>query len=253
MCPWVAKLLPWALPKTFCCHCFLIETEDRLILVDTGVSTLDCAQPSRLGFTHKLFQFQLNPHETALHHLETLGYRRDDLTDIVLTHLDSDHASGLCDFPNARVHVAIHSLEDARSRRSIHHWLRYRPHYLHDEIDWSLIDLDRGEQWMTFDRVQESPFGPDFLFVDLPGHTPGHLGVAVKSKEGWLLHAGDAYYHQSVLTKGRNDFRLLSFFEGRAHMNRSQAKETLQRIQALSDEVSVVCSHDAAFFPELDV
>lgn len=250
ICPWVARVIPGALPKTFCCHCLLIEYGDRLILVDAGFSTLDCATPSRLGITHKLLGFQLDPRETALHHLRRLGYQREDLTDIVLTHLDSDHASGVCDFPNARVHAAASSLEDARLGRSLQHRLRFRPHYLHEDVRWSLISLERGERWMSFERVQESPFGPDLLFVDLPGHTPGHLGVAARSGEGWLLHAGDAFYHQSVITEGQNASRLLSLFEGLVHMNRAQARETLIRIQDLSEEVSVICSHDADFFSE---
>lgn len=248
MCPWIGKLIPWAIPRTFCCHCLLIETNDRLILVDTGLGKQDCDRPARLGFTHKLFRFQLRPEETAIHQLKALGYQERDLSDIVLTHLDSDHASGLCDFPNAQVHVATDSLDDAMSARSFHHKLRYRPHYLQETNSWSLVDTEKGESWMGFDNVQESPFGPEVLLVSLPGHTPGHLGVAVKREDGWLLHAGDAYYDQSLMTEGRNQYRLLSFFEGRAHFDVKTARQTVKRLQALPHEVEVVCSHDASYF-----
>ena len=32
--------------------------------------------------------------------------------------------------------------------------------------------------------------------VPLPGHTPGHAGIAIDTPEGWLLHAGDAYFYR---------------------------------------------------------
>ena len=172
MCPPLRALMPWALPKTFCTHCLLIETSDRLILVDAGVGALDCAQPSRLGANPKLLGFKLRPEETALHQLTALGYSARDLSDIVLTHLDFDHASGICDFPQAQVHVAAASLEDALSGRSLQHKLRYRPHYLQERARWSLIDSARGEAWMGLDGAQESPLSPEILFVSLPGHTP---------------------------------------------------------------------------------
>ena len=122
---------------------------------------------------------------------------------------------------------------------------------MHDGFNWNLIDLSQGEQWQTFDRVQEFPLVSNLLLVDLPGHTPGHLGVALKESEHWLLHAGDAYYHQSLVTQKKNKYKLLTFFEKRAHMNYAQAQDSLKRIQDLPDDIETICSHDAAFFPDL--
>ena len=253
MCPWIAKIVPGSIPKTFCCHCLLIEDNDKLILVDTGISTHDCDQPKRLGLTHKLFNFQLNKHETALHQIRELGYNPDEVTDIILTHLDSDHASGLCDFTKATVHVSKVEMEAARSQKSFHHRIRYRMHYLHDDFHWNLVDLTQGEQWQTFDRVQAFPQVSNLLLVDLPGHTPGHLGVAVKAEDTWLLHAGDAYYHHSLVSEKANAYRLLTFFEKRAHMDYAQAQDSLRRIQDLPSDIETVCSHDASYFPDLEI
>lgn len=251
MCPWIAKVLPRALPKTFCCHCWVIEAGDRLVLVDTGVSTIDCDHPERIGLTHHLFNFQFKKSETAKHQLQDLGYTPDDVTDIILTHLDSDHASGLCDFPQATVHVSQQEFEAAQQQTTLQHRLRYRPHYLHDQVQWSTIDLTQGESWMTFSQVQECSFLDDVLLINLSGHTPGHMGIAVNTETGWLLHAGDAYFNQSVISQGRQRYPLLSFFERRVHMNAAQAQDRLQAIQALPDDFDVICSHDASFFPDL--
>ena len=37
--------------------------------------------------------------------------------------------------------------------------------------------------------------------VPLPGHTPGHAGVAIDTPEGWLLHAGDAYFYRHEMDR----------------------------------------------------
>src|SRR5207245_5655496 len=43
---------------------------------------------------------------------------------------------------------------------------------------------------------------PDILMIPLPGHTLGHCGIAVRAKDKWLLHAGDAYFfHGQLLAK----------------------------------------------------
>ena len=46
-----------------------------------------------------------------------LGFSPDDVRHIVLTHLDFDHAGGIEDFPNARVHVLAREREAAERER----------------------------------------------------------------------------------------------------------------------------------------
>ena len=50
----------------------------------------------------------------------------------------------------------------------------------------------------------------------------------MKRDEGRLLHAGDAYFHQSLVRAGRHDYRLLRFFEAQVHMDLQAAKETVK-------------------------
>ena len=207
-----------------CCHCLLLETaHSGLVLVDTGLGLRDCAEPrTRLSaFFLALLSPDLREEMTAARQIEQLGFRRSDVRHIVLTHLDFDHAGGLDDFPQARVHMLRAVRDDAVAQAS---WpvRQASPHMMPEERDyaqrqkpwldrqrfrpqqwggsrqrWNVYRPDRGEGWFGFDCVNSlQGLPPEVLMVPLPGHTPGHGGVAVRGPEGrWLLQAGDAYFH----------------------------------------------------------
>ena len=88
------------------CHVLLVETDNGLVLVDAGFGLEDCADPpGRVGpvrfFTRPVF----DPDETAAHQVDRLGFRREDVRHIVITHFDTDHIGGTADFPHAQIHV----------------------------------------------------------------------------------------------------------------------------------------------------
>ncbi|WP_337013702.1 MBL fold metallo-hydrolase [Pantoea sp. AS142] len=90
------------------CHCLLIETDrDGLVLVDTGFGRQDTHAPgSRLsGFFRALNNIQNRNDLTALSQIKALGFRAEDVRQIILMPLDFDHAGGLTDFPQARLHL----------------------------------------------------------------------------------------------------------------------------------------------------
>ena len=110
------------------CHCLLIETNDGLALVDTGIGLDDIANPPRLGPKWvRQTTPRLDPAETAVRQVEALGYSKSDVRHLLLTHLDRDHAGGIPDFPNAKVHVhrREHDMAvtrpDARTEGPLHH------------------------------------------------------------------------------------------------------------------------------------
>jgi glyoxylase-like metal-dependent hydrolase (beta-lactamase superfamily II) len=67
-------------------RCLLIEDEDRLILVDTGIGD----KQSEKFFNH----YYLHGDDTLEKSLKNLGFSRDDITDVFLTHLHFDHVGG---------------------------------------------------------------------------------------------------------------------------------------------------------------
>jgi len=113
-----------------------------------------------------------------------------------VTHLDFDHAGGIEDFPNARVHVTAREKEVADERKggAFVSRKRYRPEQWDDATNWSLYPFGGGEPWFGFDSVRDlQGLPPEILLIPLAGHTWGHAGVAVLKDGGrWLMYAGDA-------------------------------------------------------------
>lgn len=227
-------------------HCLLVERPGGLLLVDTGFGAADCADPKRLGRPFRaVVRPVLDPAETAVAQVRALGHDPADVTDIALTHLDLDHVGGLADFPDARVHVFTDELEAA-----LHPTARERARYLQVQRAhgprWVRHDVP-GDAWFGFDSV--TALADDVLLVPLRGHTRGHCGVAVRRADGgWLLHAGDSYFHGAEkLTPPTPPFALKAFQatmavdDKRRRANQERLRE-LQRTHA--DEVTIFSAHD---------
>ncbi len=193
MCPAAARV-PGLMPAELVAHCLVVEGTDGLTLVDTGFGLEDVADGGRrLGRPFVLLTgARLDRAQTAFEQLRALGHRPEDVRDIVVTHLDLDHAGGLADFPWARVHVHRAELDAARNPTRGER-LRYVQAQWRHGPEW-VEHTAEGDDWFGFAAVQA--VGEDVLMVPLHGHSRGHCGVAVRRPEGgWLLHAGDAYFH----------------------------------------------------------
>ncbi len=240
---------------TMVAHCLLVETAGAgLVLVDTGLGTYDLDHPQSLGGIFRtLFRPQLVPGETALRQVEQRGFAAADVRHIVITHLDVDHAGGLADFPDATVHVHADEHAAAMAPRTQNERGRYRTHQWAHGPNWAPYQAD-GEAWFGFDAARTLPGLPEeIVAIPLPGHTRGHTAVAVRSTGGWLLHAGDSYFHHGAVTgpDGRVP-ALLRGFERAVAVQPRRVQGNHERLQALaagqSDEVRVFCAHDPEEF-----
>lgn len=182
------------------CHCLLVETNDGLVLVDTGVGLHDVEDPSRLGrgFVRRNSP-RLDREETAIAQVRRLGFDPRDVRHLVPTHLDLDHAGGLADFPWATVHVFRDELEAARAPVGSSAKYGFRPAQWAHGPRWSVYEVE-GDRFFGLESVRLLP-GLDvpIALVPLVGHSEGHCGVAVDTGNGFLLHAGDAYFsHREI-------------------------------------------------------
>jgi glyoxylase-like metal-dependent hydrolase (beta-lactamase superfamily II) len=202
---------------------------------------------SRL-YAHML-NIQFDEASTALRQVERLGFGARDVRHIVLTHLDFDHAGGLDDFPSARVHLPAAEAETVTARRGFVTKRRYRPQQWADRSRWTVY-RDQGEPWFGFGAVRAlDGLPPEILLVPLPGHTRGHAGVAVRSDGGWLLHAGDAYFHHDEMRPERHCPPGLRLYQRLMEMDGPVRLRNQARLRALaqehSTEIAMMCSHDA--------
>ncbi len=239
-------------PAELSCHCLLVELGDRLVLVDTGLGLLDVRYPrprlSRL-FLDVLHRPRLRESDTAVKQLEQLGYRPEDVTDIVLTHLDCDHAGGLDDFPRARVHLLESERRAAAAQKTFLDRQRFRPQQWSSATRWHTYE-PHGETWFGFESVRNlRGLPPEILFVPLAGHTEGHAGVAIRTGSGWYLHCGDAYFHRGEMDPRRRRCTPgLRFYQWLMEVDRTKRLANQQRLRELvktrGDKVKVFCSHD---------
>jgi glyoxylase-like metal-dependent hydrolase (beta-lactamase superfamily II) len=234
-------------PAEAVCHCLLIETDDGLVLVDTGFGVEDTRDLGRLGAIFKLMRPKGELAETALKQVEALGFAAGDVRRIVATHLDPDHSGGLPDFPEAEVHVFARELEAALDPELLERPRYRRVHWDHGP-KWVRHEVE-GDEWFGFEGVRILPgIGTEMLLVPLAGHSRGHSGVALRSGDGWLLHCGDAYFHHGELSTPPHCPPGLRAFQNLNNADRKQRVANQERLRELAgrhgDEIAFVCSHD---------
>src|SRR5215217_3264630 len=240
------------------CHCGLIETDQGLVLVDTGYGLKDIEHPHdgadpRITRTMRsMLNIKLREEETAIRQIERLGFSPADVRHILLTHLDFDHAGGLEDFPNAIVHLMDVEYSSATGpRRGFVPRNRYRPRQFDEVREWRRYSAT-GEAWFGFDAVRQlEGLPPEILLVPLPGHTWGHAGIAIDTGSGWMLHAGDAYFYRHEVRREKRKCTLgLRGYQTMMEVDRAARLSNQERLRRLSidkaGEVRMVCAHDVA-------
>ncbi len=233
-------------------HVLLIETDNGLVLVDTGFGLGDIAHPvRRVGFMGLLLRPVLDPEETAVRQVARLGFAPQDVRHIVMTHLDLDHAGGLSDFPHAQVHVTSAELRGAIGAPSIFERIRYQSAQFAHHPRW-VQHTPGGESWRGFAAAQElTAIAPGIILISLPGHTRGHAAVAVETDEGWLLHSGDAFYDHGALDHATKPPFLARTMERVVATDRELLWDNHRRLAALgrgAGDLRVVSAHDPADF-----
>jgi glyoxylase-like metal-dependent hydrolase (beta-lactamase superfamily II) len=241
-------------------HCLAIETDEGLVLADTGFGLGDVRHPRpRLSrFFLALNRPDFREELTAVRQLERLGYRAADVRHLVMTHLDFDHAGGIEDFPRAKVHMLASEESAAVLRRTPLDRMRYRPQQWEGTRErWSVYSAEEGEAWFGFNAVRPIPgLRDEVLLVPLIGHTLGHCGVAVRGEAGWLFLTGDAYFWRGETDPAGGrcppGLRAYQWLMDKNHRARRWNQERLRElVERHSEQVQVFCSHDPFEFQTL--
>lgn len=233
------------------CHCLLLEDPSGLALVDTGIGLHDARDPTgRVGEAAIRFAgFQFDEADSAVRQLERRGFDPADVRHVVLTHADPDHAGGLADFPNARVHL---SAEEHAALTS-----SGLPRYRSAQFDHGPRWATHGPSAIRWFGLEARPLPLDFeaevMLVPLFGHTAGHCGVAVKDARRWVLHVGDAYYLRAELSA---DDHPVSALCARQAVDNGRRVASLAQLRRLAREhegqVELFGYHDTTELPAAD-
>ncbi|MEA2457046.1 MAG: hypothetical protein QOC95_18 [Thermoleophilaceae bacterium] len=171
---------PWSEPMPI--HCWAIEHEGRLLLVDTGeVATAHDAPFCR---------FEVAPEQELPTAMAAAGLSLEDVSEVVLTHHHGDHVDGLS---HVRAPVRIHDAELQFLAGAFPRVMRRvvrQP--LPDGFAPEPFALDGGP-FGAFARSRALTDDGRVVAVETPGHTPGHISVICVDDSGrHVMLAGDA-------------------------------------------------------------
>lgn len=232
----------------------LMHPQEGPILFDTGYDArfLTATRP----FPQRLYRWatppDIPPDASARAQLLRAGVQPAEVRWVVVSHFHADHVCGLADFPAARIACSRRGLEAAREGGA---WTALRQGVLRD-----LIPADIDARITAFeDRprlalpADYAPFedGADvlgdgsLLAVELPGHCPGHWGLALTAEDDRRhILAADAAWSSQAIREDRPPPGLTTALLGRT----APYRETLHRLHALSQrapDVLITPSHCA--------
>jgi glyoxylase-like metal-dependent hydrolase (beta-lactamase superfamily II) len=229
-------------------HCLLVETpKDGLVLVDTGFGTRDIAGKTHIsGLFTRMVGPALDHAETAIAQLAGLGYKPGDVRHIVVTHLDLDHAGGLGDFPDARVHLHAREHAAATARTTRKERERYLSAHWSHGPKWEVYSED-GETWRGLPAIAKlRGVDADIALLPMHGHTRGHSAIVVGTGDRWLVHAGDAYFHRDTVHGDRTPFGF-AVFERAMQMDgaaRRASVAALRQLKTSYADLDIFSAHD---------
>lgn len=196
---------------------YLIEGP-RTVLVDTGFGDLEQMNDRHPGFTCR------RPADQELSAvLAGEGYEPADIDNVVLSHLHWDHCYNLDLFSDAEIHVPRRELEYAIAPQPMHA-AGYDAKSLGYEPPWLRTEMTPMEGETTIcDGVTTFP---------TPGHTIGHMSVAVETQAGTTVAAADAVPTFDNLSGSVNSPYLLG-----TTVNDFEAWESIRTVDQRGDRI----------------
>ena len=174
------------------CSVVLVESEGRRILVDTGHGG------RRVALAEALQKRDLTPQDVDL---------------VFMTHAHYDHVQNFDLFPNAP--MLLHPKERKYAQRP------HRNDFGTPQWTGAAIETTRIQEVVEADEIAKG-----VRVIDLPGHSPGSMGLLVETAEGTAAVGGDALHSGAAVLQGRP--RLIFW-------NEQEARDSLRKVVAAAD------------------
>jgi N-acyl homoserine lactone hydrolase len=228
---------------------FLVEHPGAgLVLIDTGFHAAVAVDPrqgmGRLGGL--LFKdLRMDSEQAVPGQLRERGFAPEDVETVVLTHLHSDHASGIAQFPDATFVLSSTEWEAAADGGATDGYLKRQ---FDHAFDYRLLDFDSdaADSFASFGRSLDVFGDGSVRVVFTPGHSPGHCSVVLRLGDRDALLTADAAYTRQTIADGALPHRMAD-----EHRFRRSLREIQLYIEQNPDAL-VVPGHDMAAWRRLD-
>ena len=156
-------------------HAVLVETGENLVLIDAGFGP---ELPEALAG-----RYELKREKSLMERLHEAGYAAEDVTHVILSHLDADHVGWALEppgFPNATVYVQEDALKEARAMPES------------DGRRAAVPAVERGVQegWCEL-QSGSGEVVPGIRVEVRPGHSAGHQIAWIGSGDDAALYTAD--------------------------------------------------------------
>jgi len=196
--PEVISQIPWLSPKyvspeghlLMAVQAVLVEAPGLKLVVDTCIGNDKPRRMTRgIGLKTGFLQ-----------RLESAGWSRDDVTDVVCTHLHIDHIGWNTMLDEGRWVPTFPRARYLMARKEYEFWVQ-------DKEDNEQVVAMGDSVQPLFDaglvRLVEPDhaLSPEVRLLPSPGHTPGHVCVAVESRGQKAVITGDMMHHPCQIAR----------------------------------------------------
>jgi glyoxylase-like metal-dependent hydrolase (beta-lactamase superfamily II) len=227
MCTWAMRSL-------------LIEDGNKLILVDTGIGN----KQSDKFFSH----YFLHGDDSLDGNLQKLGFSKDDITDVFLTHLHFDHCGGSIEWNESKSGYRP-AFKNATFWSTENHWewaTKPNPREKASFLSENILPIQESGQLQFLERTENFTLNSlpniDVLFVD--GHTESMMIPHIKYKGKTIVFMADLLPSVGHIplpyVMGYDTRPLITISEKEAFLNRAANEEFILFFE--HDSVNECCT-----------
>lgn len=243
----------WTRSRVFVHSAVLVRHPRGDLLFDTGLGRevdgqVEADMPAYIRPVMKY-----TAREPAVVQLQNHGVDPAGIARIYISHLHWDHASGIEDFPQARIFTAREEQEAARDPAQADVYLASQ--FDADTVRWEAVEFIENP-YMGYERSHDVFGDGSVVMVPMFGHTAGSMGMFVNLPDGRrFLFSGDTTWALEGFTRPAGKFyvasRLVDYDPGATRREIAR----VHRLMKYFPKLIVVPAHDfevqqrLGFFP----